>query len=107
MSHPDRVLTEVHLNAVYDLALRSEKPHFEMLAAYAALHCTASELQQSSIIDARNDATYRTRTFQFGVHRKGPLENRLLYTISSYKEIEVTRAPLVAGWLVEQTRSSN
>ena len=106
MSHPDRVLTEVHLNALYDLALRSEKPHFEMLASYAALRCTGSELQQSSIRDARNDATsYRPRTFQFGVHRKGPLENTLVH--DQFVQGNRSNAPLVAGWLVEQTRASN
>jgi len=102
MSHSNRFFTEVHLDALYDLALRSDNPHFEMLAAYAALAVNSKSRPSEMHGMIRNHILQEHPNFQFCVYRKGPLQNRFLFTLSSYKEIEVTRR-----WLTRHDLATN
>jgi hypothetical protein len=99
---PARYLTEAHLDAMYDLALRSEKPYFEMLAAFGALSVN-SKGRTSEIHGMKRDwISQEHPVFRFCKMRKGPLDPRMFYTMNSYKEIEVTRR-----WLSRHDQATN
>ncbi len=102
MANPVLFFTEVHLDALYDMALRSQKPHIEMLAAYAALAVNSKGRPSEILIMKRKNIVQEHPTFQYFINRKGPLEERLFYTIDSYKEIEVTRR-----WLSRHDQATN
>jgi hypothetical protein len=98
----NRYYNEVHLNALYDLALRSEKPHFEMLAADAALAVNSKGRPSEMHAMLRRNILQKHPLCQFCIHRKGPLQDLFLNTLDSYTKIEVTRR-----WLSRHDQATN
>ena len=102
MADESLYLTEAHLDAFVDLALRSNKPQHELLAAFACIGVNAKGRTSEILGMKRHAFVTEHPEFRYYISRKGVLRERLFFTMASEKEIEITRR-----WLSKHDQATN